>query len=146
MYFYVRWKQLWYGHKICWTNFSCIFNHITSYCLCLWEKEKIPWQVWIIGLEQWILEVFWTQLQKRIQTSLTETKPTLKYGFRKKSLLSEWSSDQLNTFFITSGYIKYSTGQRYIRKEVTSYEIHILTCQKPETSPFFICLNFFKCL
>ena len=30
-------------------------------------------------------------------------------------------SDQLNTFFITLGYLSY-----YIRKEVTSYKIHIL--------------------
>ena len=65
----------------------------------------------------------------------------LKYGFCKKSLLSECTSYQLNTFLSLFGtcstrgtpkwWKKCSTGQRCIRKEVTSYEINILSLWLP---------------
>ena len=57
----------------------------------------------------------------------------LKYGFHKKLLWYKWTSDKLNTFFLTfwpdqcaDVVKKCLTGQRFICTKVTSYKIYIL--------------------
>ena len=68
----------------------------------------------------------------------------VKCRFCKKLLLYEWNSRQLNTFFITFGWVQHkptqkwwqtcSNAQNFIRKEVTSYKIHTLASR---SSPLY---------